>query len=159
MLLKRVFPLRKLFKIGKDLGIDYFDCFKDEWEIDDDQAALEIANKINDSQIREVFDKQNPRDWVVFRGKNYTFEDGQFKVQGSWNSIRSNIRQFKEKYGKNGHEILRRLAEAGKSCDLEEIVSDFKKKIDYVSVLKELEQLKVVVVSYIGDEYQEWRVL
>src|SRR3990170_5221532 len=159
MLLKRVFSRRKLFEIGKSLSIAYFDRFTNEWEIDEDQAALEIASRIIDAQLKETFDKQNPREWVVFRGKHYTFENGQFQLQSSWKIIESNIRQVTEKHGKNGLTVLKRLVEAGKSCELKEIAVGLKQGVDPVSILDELERLKIVVVSYMGDQYQEWKVL
>ena len=106
-------------------------------------------------QLKETFDKLNPREWVVFRGK--TFENGEFQLQGSWKIIESNIRKFKEKHGKNGLTVLKRLVEASKSCELKEISADLKQGADPVYILNELEQLKIVVVSYIGDKYQEWK--
>src|SRR3990170_845368 len=154
MLLKRVFSRRKLFEIGKNLGIAYFDRFTNEWDIDEDQAALEIASKISDTQLKETFDKQNPREWVVFRGKHYTFENGQFQLQSSWKIIESNIRQVKEKHGKNALAILKKVVDAGKNCELKEIAIDLKQGADPVSILDELERLKIVVVSYMGDQYQ-----
>ena len=159
MLLKRAFSRRRLFEIGKSLSIAYFDRFTNEWDIDEDQAALEIASRIGDTQLKETFDKQNPREWVVFRGKHYTFENGQFQLQGSWKIIESNIRQVKGKHGKNALAILKKVVEAGKSCELKEIAIDLKQGVDPVSILDELERLKIVVVSYMGDQYQEWKVL
>jgi len=159
MLLKRAFSRQRLFEIGKSLSIAYFDRFTNEWDIDEDQAALEIASRISDAQLKETFDKQNPREWVVFRGKHYTFENGQFQLQGSWKIIESNIRQVKEKHGKNVLAILKKVVEAGKSCELKEIAIDLKQGVDPVSILDELERLKIVVVSYMGDQYQEWKVL
>jgi hypothetical protein len=159
ILLKRAFSRRRLFEIGKNLGIAYFDRFTNEWDVDEDQAALEIASKISDTQLKEAFDKQNPREWAVFRGKHYTFENGQFQLQGSWKTIENNIRQIKEKHGKNALAILKKLVEAGKSCELIEIAPDLKQGVDPVSILDELERLKIVVVSYSGDQYQEWMIL
>jgi hypothetical protein len=159
MLLKRAFPRPRLFEIGKNLGIAYFDCFTNEWDIDEDQAALEIASKISDAQLKEAFDKQGPREWAVFRGKYYTFENGVLQLQGSWKTIESNIRQVRGKYGKNALAVLKKLTEANKSCELKEIAPELKHRADTVSILDELERLKIIVVSYSGDQYQEWKVL
>jgi len=159
ILLKRAFSRHRLFEIGKSLGIAYFDRFASGWDIDEDQAALEIASMISDAQLKEVFDRQSPREWVVFRGKHYTFEDGKLLLQGSWKTIESNLRQVRKEHGKNGLAVLKRLVDAGKSCGLKEIVTDLRQGIDPISILNELERLKIVVVSYRGDQYQEWKVL
>jgi len=159
ILLKRAFPRRKLFEMGKSLRIEYFDRLTSEWDTDEDQAALEIASVISDTALQEAFDKSGPRIWVVFRGKYYTFEDGKFLLQGSWKTIESNVGQFREKYGKNGLSVLKKLVETGKSSGVKEIIADLKLSADPVAILNELERLKIIVVSYQGDQYQEWKVL
>jgi len=159
ILLKRVFSRHRLFEIGKSLGIAYFNRFTSEWDIDEDQAALEIASKISDTQLKEAFEKQSPRQWIVFRGKHYTFEDGRLLFEGSWKTIESNLRQVERKHGKNGLAVLKRLVETGKSCGFKEIISGLKPGADPLPVLNELERLKIIVVSYKGDQYQEWKVL
>jgi len=159
ILLKRAFSRRRLFEIGKSIGVAYFDRFTSEWDINEDQAALEIASVISDTQLKEAFERQSQREWVVFRGKHYTFEDGRLLLQGSWKTIESNIRQVRKEHGKNGLAVLKRLVEAGKSCGLKEIVTDLRQGLDPTPILNELERLKMVVVSYRGDQYQEWKVL
>jgi len=159
ILLKRAFSRHRLFEIGKSLGIAYFNRFTSEWDIDEDQAALEIASVISDTQLKEVFERQSPHEWVLFRGKHYTFEDCSLLLQGSWKTIESNLHQVRKEHGKNGLAVLKRLVDAGKSCGLKEIVTDLKQGLDPVPILNELERLKIVVVSYKGDQYQEWKVL
>jgi hypothetical protein len=159
ILLKRAFSRRRLFEIGRSLTIAYFNRFTNEWDIDEDQAALEIASNISDTQLKEAFDRQNPREWVVFRGKHYTFEDGKLLLQGSWKNIESNLREVKKEHGKNGMAVLKRLVESGKSCGLKELVTDLRQGADAVPLLDELERLKIIVVSYKGDQYQEWKIL
>jgi len=159
ILLKRAFSRHRLFEIGKSLGIAYFNRFKSEWDIDEDQAALEIASMISDKQLQEAFDRQSPHEWIVFRGKHYTFEDGRLLLEGSWKTIESNLHQVKKEHGKNGLAVLKKLVDAGKSCGLKEIVTELKQGLDPVPILNELERLKIVVVSYRGDQYQEWKVL
>ncbi|NIV45163.1 hypothetical protein GWN49_09880, partial [Candidatus Bathyarchaeota archaeon] len=71
LLLKRAFSMSKLFEIGKNLDCAYFDRFFSEWEIDEDEAALEIASDLSEEQLEEVFDKFKPRKWAIFRGQFY----------------------------------------------------------------------------------------
>lgn len=159
LLLKRVFSMNKLFEIGKNLNLAYFNRFSSEWEIDEDEAALEIASDISEPQLEEVFDKFKPRRWAVFRGQFYTFEDGAFLLEGSWKNLRANIRQAKKKFRKKAIAVLRTLVEAGRSCSLKDIRGNLQRSVDPLPILTILEQLKVITTAYKGDQYQEWKIL
>jgi len=158
LLLKRTFPLIELFEIGKELTLPYFDPFTSGWEIDEDEAALTIASNINDKQLKEIFDKHTPRKWTVFRGANYKFENGELRLEGCSKTIQANVYQAKKKYGENCVAILKKLVEAGRSCNLAEIKKSLKQDVDPLPILAELEQLKIIVTSYRGGQYQEWEI-
>jgi hypothetical protein len=159
ILLERAFSLPKLFEIGRNLGIEDFCNLKSPWDLGQSQAASKIASAASDAQFKEVFDRSKPREWVVFRGKHYTFEEGSFELQGTWKTVENNIHEFKRQHGKNGLAILKKLAESGRSLGFDEISADFKENLDVTSILNALEQLKIIVVSYRGDNYQEWAIL
>ena len=159
LLLKRAFPRTKLFSIGKQLNIPYFQRFTTAWDIEEDDAALEIASAINDTQLKEVFETYSPREWVVFRGGYYTFEDDVLLLESSWKKIQKGLHQTRRKYGKNCTAVLKVLVETGKSSNLREIKHDLKPGVDPLRILEMLEQLKVIVTSYKGDKYQEWKIL
>jgi len=159
ILLKRAFSCNRLFEIGKKLSVPYFERFEDAWGIDEDQAAFEIASKISDAHLKEICDVYKPREWIVFRGKHYTFEDGALLLEGSWKAIENNLRQIRKKHGKNGLDVLKVLIEAGKGCGLKDIAANLRHRIDPSLIVSELERLKIVVVSYQGDGYQEWKIL
>ncbi len=158
LLLKRAFPIGKLFEIGKKLNLAYFNRFSSEWDIDEDEAALEIASKISEAQLKEVFDKFQPRKWAAFRGQYYTIENETFLLEGSWKNLHANIRQAKKKFRKNALAVLKALVEAGRSCSLKEIRSSLKRSVDPLPILAELEQLKVITTAYKGDQYREWKI-
>ena len=159
LLLKRAFPRTKLFSIGKQLNIPYFQRFTTAWDIEEDDAALEIASAINDTQLKEVFETYGPREWVVFRGGYYTFEDDVLLLESSWKKIQKGLHQTRRKYGKNCTAVLKVLVETGKSSNLREIKRGLKPGVDPLRILEMLEQLKVIVTSYKGDKYQEWKML
>jgi hypothetical protein len=159
ILLERAFSLPKLFEIGRNLGIEEFCNLKSPWDLGQSQAASKIASAISDAQFKEVFDKWKPREWVVFRGRHYTFEEGNFELQGAWKAVEDNIHEFRRQHGKNGLAVLEKLVESGRSLGLDEISADFKEKLDVASILNALEKLKIIVVSYRGDNYQEWAIL
>jgi hypothetical protein len=60
LLIMRYFWLDKLLEIGKQLKLPYFDQFKNYWEINRYQAALELAKSITDDKLLELFRKYPP---------------------------------------------------------------------------------------------------
>ncbi|UCE15581.1 MAG: hypothetical protein JSV12_06820 [Candidatus Bathyarchaeota archaeon] len=158
LLLKRAFPRVELFEVGKELNIPYFASFTSGWEIDEDEASINIASNISDVQLKEIFDKHAPREWVVFRGANYTFENGKLRLEGSSKTIQANVFQAKKKYGENCVAILKKLVEAGRGYSLGEIEKSLKLGVDPLPILAELERLNVIVTSYKGGQYQEWKI-
>jgi len=159
ILLQRAFPRHRLFEIGKKLALPYFERFEDAWNIDENQAAFEIASAVNDVRLKEIFEVHKSREWIVFRGRHYTFEDGALLFDGSWKTVESSLRQIRKKYGKNGLDVLKFLLETGKSCGLKDISAHLRQRIDPAPIVNELERLKIAIISYQGDGYQEWKVL
>ncbi len=159
ILLKRAFPIHRLFEIGKELSIPYFDRFEEAWDLDEDQGALEIASVINDERLKEIFSAHHPRDWIVFRGKYYTFENAVFLLEGSWRTIERNFHQMRKKHGKNGLDVLKSLLDAGESRALKDLAIHLNDRVNPQPILNELERLKIIVISYQGGNYKEWKIL
>ena len=158
ILLKRCFPRHVLFEISRGLTLPYFERIENAWNVDEDQAAFEISSAIGDAQLKEVFESYKPREWVVFRGKHYTFEDGALLLEGSWKALESNLRQVRKKQGKNGLEVLKAFLESGTSCGLKDISTRMRQGVEAEPLVAELERLKIVAVSYQGDGYKEWAI-
>jgi hypothetical protein len=158
ILLKRCFPRHELFEIGRELALPYFERVENAWCIDEDQAAFEIASNLNESKLKEVFQKNKPREWVVFRGKHYTFEDGALLLEGSWKELESNLRQISRKHGENGVKVLRAFLDSGKGRGLKDLATHMKDEVDIEPIVEELERLKILAVSYQGTNYKEWRM-
>jgi hypothetical protein len=159
LLIKRVFPPAEIFEIGKELGIHYFDQFVSGWDADVDEEALEIGQAVSDAQLQEIFKKHETRGWVVFRGNHYTFEGEVLSLKGALEKIRAGIAETEKKYGIDGASVLKAMVQAGGSFGLKEYKEALKQKIDPYPILAKLEQLKVVVPSYKGEEYCEWKML
>ena len=159
LLLQRMFPRGKLFEIGKKLGIPYFNSSQSMWEIDVDKASLEIALNLDDKKLKDLFDTNNPREWEIFRGQHYTFEEESLKLEGSWREIQAGIAQARKKFGRKTIAILKYLLESGKSCGLKEIKQNFPEKTGILPILSDLERLKVIVTSYRSERLQEWVIL
>jgi len=159
LLIKRVFPATEIFEIGKELGIHYFDQFVSCWDADADEASLEIGQAVGDAQLQEIFKKHETRGWAVFRGNFYTFDGEALSLKGSLERIQAGIAETGKEYGKDGLYILKVMVLAGGSFGLKEFREALKQKIDPYPILGKLEQLKVVVPSYRGEEYCEWKLL
>ena len=159
LLLQRMFPRGKLFEIGKKLGIPYFNSSQSMWEIDVNKASLEIALNLDDKKLKDLFDTNNPREWVIFRGQHYTFEEESIKLEGSWREIQAGIAQARKKFGRKTIAILKYLLESGESCGLKEIKQNFPEKTGILPILSDLERLKVIVTSYRSERLQEWVIL
>ncbi len=159
LLIKRVFPVPDIFEVGKEQGITFFDQFVNCWEPDADDAALEIGQAVSDKQLQEIFKKHKGRAYAVFRGMHYTLEEGALSLKGSVEKIRAGIAETEKKYGQDSITILKAMAQAGGNFTQQEYKETLKLKIDPYPILGKLEQLKVVVPSYRGEEYCEWRML
>jgi hypothetical protein len=159
LLIQRVFPVAEIFKIGKELGIHYFDQFVSCWEAGADEASLEIGQAVSDAQLQDVFEKYETRVWVVFRGRYYTFEGGVLSLRTSFEKIRAGIAESEKKYGKDGAYVLKVMVQASGNFGLKEYREALKQKINPYPILGKLEQLRVVVPSYRGEDYSEWKML
>jgi hypothetical protein len=159
LLIKRIFPPSTVYAVGKDLSIPYFDRYVNAWEPDQDEAALELAQFVNDKQLLSALKKHPPRSYAVFRGANYTFEDNALLLKGSNQRIQAGIRETEKKFGKVVAEVLKAMVEAGGSFGKDEYAAIAKLKVNLEAVMARLEQLKVVVPSYVSEDYREWRML
>jgi len=159
MLLRRAFPKTELFRIGKEYKVQYFEGFSSGWAIEDeDEAALEIASKVDDEQLKQIFKEHTPRQWAVFRGMYYTLEDRKVNAEGFWKNAHNAVQRAKTKYGLNSISILKALVKSGGVADIEELRRTVRTP-EIREILEELENSKLIVASYKGDRYQEWRIL
>lgn len=159
LLLKRIFPRSKLFAIGKELGISYFNDLQSGWDINLDKAALEITLSIDDAQLKKIVDDKHPRTWAIFKGQHYTFEAGKLRLEGFWKEVHDAIDQIKLKYGASGIAVLQQLLRSTQGCNLYEIKQNLKQNINPAPILADLEKLKVIITSYKGKKLREWKIL
>jgi hypothetical protein len=159
LLIARVYPETDIYTIGKEQAISYFDQYVNGWEPDAEEAAMEIAQALNDKQLTETFKKHPPRSYVVFRGTNYTYEESTLTLKGSTEKIRAGIKETEKKFGQTATSILKAMVEAGGKFTRKEAQENPKLKGDPYAILDKLEQLKVVVCSYAGEGYREYKML
>lgn len=102
-LLMRFFWLDSLFRIGKELHLSFFDNVSNYWEMNQYQAAVEIAKNIDDDKLLKFTKKYMPRYGLRlggFHGKYYTAtETGELKFEDSRDVIRTSVNKALKKWG------------------------------------------------------------
>ncbi len=158
----RLYWRDQLYKIGKELGIPYFNQFKDYWDIDHFQGALEISKKITDDELLRIV-KKNPPKYISlggFYGKYYTVtEKGEIKLEGAWDLIRENVHKVLENYGDKGYAVLQAIINKGGRATYFEIIEEIEKILGkpYIPshLLPRLQPLKLVFKTG-SRRYPDW---
>jgi len=162
LLLMRLYWRDEIFRIGKELKIPYFDQFKDYWDIDHFQGALEISKKIKDDELLKIVEKNPPKYISLggFQGKYYTVtEEGEIRLESSWNSVRGNVHKVLENQGDRGYAILQAIINKGGRATYFEIVDEIEEILGkpYIPsyLLPRLQPLKLVFKTG-SRRYPDW---
>ena len=159
MLLKRAYPKVVIYQIGRDLDIPYFKRISSGWGMkDEDKACLALGAFLDDDMLPRIFKKYKPREWTVFRGKYYVLQDGRLKIDGFGKTVEKAIQKARLLYGSDVILILKSLLKRDGVANLNEIRKDVKSK-NLEEVLEGLTRLGLIVQSYVGERYKEWRIL
>ena len=159
MLLKRAYPKVVIYQIGRDLDIPYFKRISSGWRMkDEDKACLVLGAFLDDDMLLRIFKKYKPREWAVFRGKYYVLQDGRLKTGGFGENVEKAIQKARLLYGSDAVLILEFLLKRDGVANLDEIRKYVKTK-NLEEVLEGLTHLGLIVQSYIGERYKEWRIL
>jgi len=156
-LLRRAYPRTDLHRIGKELQIPYFERFSSAWKMtDENEASLILGAALDDDKLRKIFEEHKPRQWAIFRGPYYVLEAGELSTKGFSNAIERGISRAKARYGSDAVSVLRALL--GCVANLEDLKGTVKSaKLN--DIMEELERSNVIVASYKGDKYREWKIL
>ena len=134
-LLIRFFWLDDLFKIGKELNLPFFDKVKNYWEMNQYQAATEIARNIEDDRLLEITKKHIPRYGLRlggFHGKYYTAtETGELRFEDSQNLIRANVKKVLAKWGDKAYGLLQALINKNGRASYFDLIDEIEKVLGY----------------------------
>ena len=159
LLLKRSFNKIILFNIGNELNIPYFDSISNGWNIDDeDKASFEIASKIDEKDLEKIFKEHSQREWIVFRGRFYTIENGKFSSLGNEKNIELGIQKVKARFGSSSISVLKALMKCGYIANVKDL-QRYVKTNEIRKILNYLEKMKVIITMYKAGKYQEWEIL
>lgn len=156
-LLRRAYSINHLFEIGKWLRIPYFEGFSCCWDVDEDEAAAEISLRITDDDLKQIFQRYEPRSWVTFKGKHYLLINGKIFLEGSWSFVRDGLRRFKSMYGLTGVNLLKSIVESGGTIN-SYTIKDIIEFPQIYEMLSDLEDLGIIYASHIGEKFKEWSI-
>ncbi len=159
LLLKRLFLRSALYGIGRSLDIEYFKDFASMWDVDDDRASFEIASRIDDQKLKALFEEYRFREWEIFRGHFYAFENGKLRFGDSWRQVQTAVAEMKKKYGKNAAAVLTCLAQAPNGCNASELRKLVSDDADPSEMVSELAKLNVAVAVYKSKRSVDWGLL
>ena len=114
-----------LYRIAKELGIDIASKYDNSYEkhlkygytfyipLDDrDKLIEEIARKITDERLLEIFNELKPRDFwgLGFRGRYYTFDENKgLRLENSWERVKRDVLEALEETGERGYAFLKAI--------------------------------------------------
>jgi hypothetical protein len=163
LLIVRYFWLDKLFEIGKQLRLPYFDQFENYWEINHYQAALEVAKSITDDKLLELFRKHPPKYGLTlggFQGKYYTADEkGNVTLESSCEKVRKNVQVALKKWSDRAYGLLQALINKGGRASYFDLIHEIEKVLGYEYVpsylLPRLQSLKLVFKTG-SNKYPDW---
>jgi len=162
-LLMRFFWLDDLFKIGKELHLPFFEKVSNYWEINQYQAATEIAKNIDDNILLELTKKYIPRYGLRlggFHGKYYTAtETGELRFEDSRNLIKANVQKALEKWGDKAYGLLQALINRNGRTAYFDLIDEIEKVLGYEFIpsylLPRLGPLNLVFKTG-SNKYPDW---
>lgn len=164
-LLMRVYWQDDLWKIGKDLGVEYL-VASDEWyRINHYEAAFEIAKSIDDDKLFEIL-KSYPKPYGIslggFQGKHYTLdESGALSLKNSQDQVRNNTNAALSKWGEKAYGVLQALINKQGRSAYFELIDEIAKVLGHEFVpsylLPRLAPMKLVFKTG-SNKYPDWTI-
>jgi len=162
-LLMRFFWLDDLFKTGKELNLPFFDKVSNYWEMNQYQAATEIALNVDDNKLLELTKRYIPRYGLRlggFHGKHYAAtESGELRFEDSSTLIRANVQKALSKWGDKAYGLLQALINRNGRAAYFDLIDEIEKVLGYEFIpsflLPRLSPLNLVFKTG-SNKYPEW---
>jgi len=163
LLLMRFYWRDEIYNIGKGLNIPYFNQFKDYWDMDHYQGALEISKVIADNDLLRLT-KENPPKYGLslggFQGEYYTAtEKGEVKLGSSWEEVRKNVQKALDKWDEKAYGVLQAIINEEGRAAYFEIIDEIEKVLGYEYVpsylLPRFGPLKLIFKTG-SNKYPDW---
>jgi ethanolamine utilization microcompartment shell protein EutS len=163
LLLMRFYWRDEIYKIGKELNIPYFGQFKDYWDMDHYQGALEISKAITDNELLKLTKEKTPKYGLSlggFQGKYYmATEKGEVKLSSSWEGVIENVQKALDKWDEKAYGVLQALINKEGRAAYFEIIDEIEKVLGYEYVpsylLPRFGPLKLIFKTG-SNKYPDW---
>jgi len=165
LLLRRCYWKDNLDKIGKELGISYFDTFNNYWDMDETRASLEIARAVSDDGLIDILKKHKPG-WYLslmgFQGRYLSVsEDGVVGKEGAWDKVRQNVRTAFERWGDKAYGVLQAIVNKNGEAPFFTLVEEIYNVLGYgfypSHLLPSLVPLRLVFKTG-SNKYPAWTI-
>lgn len=162
-LLMRMYWTDKIFIIGKELKITYFEKMDNWYGMNHYQGALQIASSIDDPQLQDILSKHKRAYGVNlggFRGKIYTLdENGNLIFESSEEKIRDSVRNVLKKKSDKAYGVLQALINCGGKSSYYELIAEIENVLGYEftpsTLLPRLSTMKLVFKTG-SNRYPDW---
>jgi hypothetical protein len=163
LLLMRFYWRDEIYNIGKGLNIPYFNQFKDYWDMDHYQGALEISKVIADNDLLRLIKEKPPKYGLSlggFQGEYYTAtEKGEVKLGSSWEEVRKNVQKALDKWDEKAYGVLQAIINEEGRAAYFEIIDEIEKVLGYEYVpsylLPRFGPLKLIFKTG-SNKYPDW---
>lgn len=163
LLLMRFYWRDKIYEIGKQLSIPYFDEFDSYWEMGHYQGALKIAETITDEDLLKII-SNNPREYKLplggFQGNYYTArESGKVELTSSWETVRENVQWCLEKWKEKAFGVLKAMINKKGNATYFDLTDEIENVLGYEyfpsSILPRLSPRKLIFKTG-SNKYPDW---
>ena len=162
-LLMRFYWGDEIYNVGKELNIPYFNQFKNYWDMDHYQGALEVSKAITDNDLLKLTKEKPPKYGLSlggFQGEYYTAtEKGEVKLSSSWEGVRENVQKALDKWDEKAYGVLQAIINKEGRAAYFEIIDEIEKVLGYEYVpsylLPRFGPLKLIFKTG-SNKYPDW---
>ncbi len=135
LLLMRFYGEERIYEIGKEMGIPFFDQFHKYSEMSYHRGALEISREIKDDEELVKLIKENPPKYGLslggFQGSYYTAtEGGELSLSSSSEKVRKNVKKSLDNWDKKAYGVLRAIVNKCGTVTKNDITDEIEKILE-----------------------------
>lgn len=161
-LLKRLYWLDEIYKIGIELNIQSIQNIQNYWELNHDDVARQIAERLDDHELLNLISRHIPKYVSLggFQGQFYSVDENKhLTLASSWETVKKNVNKSLDKWNQNAYGVLQALINKNGKSSFVELINEIENVLgrDYTPsfLLPRLESLRLVFKSG-SNKYPYW---